>query len=223
MTHDHLRFVRQTVSSTGLTMSSPGQRQPRLGRASRPGRTRNCDPSWPSTIRWSKDSESWVTLRTANCPSTTHGVSRTAPSARIAVSPGLRIGRAAVDAEHADVGDRDRPAGHVRRRGPAGPGRLGQLPQRDSASSRTDSRARVLDVGHDQPARGGSGDAEVDVVLDHDLLRLLVPGGVDHRIPADREQQRPGHEQQRADLDPGELAASRRPGPAAPWWASCRR
>ena len=53
---------------------------------------RNCDPSWPSTLRWSKDSESCVTCRTTTSPSTTHGVGRTTPKHRMADSPGLRIG-----------------------------------------------------------------------------------------------------------------------------------
>jgi len=38
------------------------------------------------------DSASWVTCRTQTCPSTTHGVGRTALNHRIALSPGLRIG-----------------------------------------------------------------------------------------------------------------------------------
>src|SRR4051812_47522621 len=53
---------------------------------------RNCEPSWPSTLRWSNDSASCVTCRTTISPSTTHGVGRTAPKHRIADSPGLRIG-----------------------------------------------------------------------------------------------------------------------------------
>ena len=47
------------------------------------------------------------------------------------------------------------------------------------ASSRSDSAVGVLDVGHDQPALGGRGDAQVDVVLDDDLAGRLVPGRVD--------------------------------------------
>ena len=66
-------------------------------------------------------------------------------------------------------------------------------------------RVRALDVRHDQPALGRGGDAQVHVVLDHDLLRVLVPGRVDHRVPGHRDQQRPGHQQQRRHPDPGEL------------------
>ena len=76
------------------------------------------------------------------------------------------------------------------------------------ASSAQRHPAGVLDVRHDQPARRGRGDAEVHVVLDHDLLGRLVPAAVDHRVPAGGEQQRLGHEQQRGDLDVGQL----RPG-----------
>ena len=53
---------------------------------------RNCEPSCPSTLRWSNDSASWVTWRIAIWPSCTHGVGRTAPKHRIADSPGLMIG-----------------------------------------------------------------------------------------------------------------------------------
>ena len=46
------------------------------------------EPSSPSTILWSKDSDNVVTFRTASSPDTTHGMSRTWPNARIAASPG---------------------------------------------------------------------------------------------------------------------------------------
>jgi hypothetical protein len=57
-----------------------------------PTSRRKAEPSSPSTMRWSKDSDKVQTLRTASCPSTTHGASLTCPNARIAASPGLRIG-----------------------------------------------------------------------------------------------------------------------------------
>ena len=38
-----------------------------------------------------------VTLRTASCPSCTHGASLTCPKARIAASPGVRMGVFGVD------------------------------------------------------------------------------------------------------------------------------
>ena len=40
----------------------------------------------------------------------------------------------------------------------------------------------VLDVRHQQSARGGRGDPEVDAALEHDLLGGLVPGGVELRV-----------------------------------------
>ena len=50
------------------------------------------EPSSPSMMRWSKDSDKVHTERTASCPSTTHGASLTWPKARMAASPGVRIG-----------------------------------------------------------------------------------------------------------------------------------
>src|SRR5487761_13327 len=50
------------------------------------------EPRSPSTMRWSKDSASVVTLRTASWLSCTQGMSRIWPSARMAASPGGRIG-----------------------------------------------------------------------------------------------------------------------------------
>jgi hypothetical protein len=113
-------------------------------------------------------------------------------------------GGAAVDAEHPDVGDRDRAAGQVGRGGLPGPGRLGELGQRPGKPGQRQPSG-VLDVRHDEAALGRDRDAEVHVVLDHDLLGLLVPRGVDHRMPGRRGQQRPGHEQQRRHPQPGEL------------------
>ena len=73
---------------------------------------------------------------------------------------------------------------------------------RASASSTQRQRVGVLDVGYDEPAGRRRRDAQVDVVLDHDLLGRLVPGGVDLRIALHRQQQRLGHHQQRRDLTP---------------------
>ena len=60
--------------------------------SSAPTSARNREPCSPSTSRWSNDSASWHTVRTASSPSTTHGVGLIAPTARIAASPGLMIG-----------------------------------------------------------------------------------------------------------------------------------
>ena len=66
----------------------------------------------------------------------------------------------------------------------------------------------VLDVGYDEPARRGRGDAEVDVVLVDDLLRGVVPPGVDLRRAPHREHHGAREHQQRRDLDVAELAAA---------------
>src|SRR5699024_5605869 len=65
----------------------------------------------------------------------------------------------------------------------------------------------VLDVGHDQAAFGGCRDPQVHVVLDHDLLVLLVPGGVDLRVSTYRHEQGLGHQEQWGDLHLGEVGA----------------
>src|SRR3712207_3694192 len=57
-----------------------------------PTSARNRLPSSPSMIRWSNDSASCVTCRGRTFPLCTHGSWRIAPKARIADSPGLRIG-----------------------------------------------------------------------------------------------------------------------------------
>jgi len=105
-------------------------------------------------------------------------------------------GGAGVHSEHPDVGDRDRAAGQVGRGGLARPGRLGQRLQAAGQFGQR-QRARVLDVRHDEATVGGHRDAEVHVVLDHDLVRGGVPRGVDERVPGHRDEQRPGHEKQR--------------------------
>ena len=63
-----------------------------------------------------------------------------------------------------------------------------------SAAAELEQRQRVgvLDVRDDQPARGGRGDAEVDVALEDDLLGRLVPGRVDLRRTAHRQAAPPG-------------------------------
>ena len=104
-------------------------------------------------------------------------------------------GGTGVHPEHAHVGDRDRSAGQVGGRRLAGPRGRGQAAQ----SVREPGQRQcvgVLDVRHDQAPLGGGGDAQVHVMLDHDLLRVLVPGRVDHGVPHGREKQRVRHEQQ---------------------------
>ena len=129
-------------------------------------------------MRWSKDTASWVTqrgsIRSSAPVPTTHGIRRTAPNATMADSPGLRIG-VPVSTPNTPtlvivIVPPDMSAGEV-------------LPARAvsvsspiaAASSRSDEPVGVLDVRDDQAALGGGGDAEVDVVLEHDLAGRLVP------------------------------------------------
>ena len=95
--------------------------------------------------------------------------------------------RAGVDAEDAHVGDREGAAGHLGRLRLTLAGHGGQLAERAGQLGHR-HRVGVLDVGHDQAARGGGGDAEVDVVLVDDLLGGLVPERVDLRGALDRQQ-----------------------------------
>ena len=95
-------------------------------------------------------------------------------SARIAASPGLRIGVPVSTPKTPTLVMVIVPpamsAGWVR------PSRAVAVePASAWASSSSDIAVGVLDVRDDQPARGRRGDAEVDVVLDHDLLVGLVP------------------------------------------------
>ena len=103
---------------------------------------------------------------------------------------------AGVHPEHPDVRDRDRAARQIGRSSLARPPGLSQRLQAAGQFGQR-QRARVLDVRHDEAAVGGHRDAEVHVVLDHDLLRGGVPGGVDERVPGHRDEQRPGREEQR--------------------------
>ena len=88
---------------------------------------RNCEPCCPSTSRWSKETASWVTQRgsiRSSAPAPHHPRHPADRAERH--DPGLagvEDRRAGVDAEHADVGDRDRAAGHVRRRWSCRPAR----------------------------------------------------------------------------------------------------
>src|SRR5699024_9203260 len=111
---------------------------------------------------------------------------------------------AGVDVEDAVVGDGDGAVTRVAQGRAAGPGRAGELPDALGALPQR-HQVRILEVRHDQPARRGRRDAEVHVVLVDDLLRVLVPGAVDLRVAADRDQQRLRVHREGADLDVGPL------------------
>ena len=154
----------------------------------------------PSMCRWSKDTVSSATQRGLTRPLWTHGRSRNAPTARIADSPGLMIGRAAVDAEHADVRDGERPPGQVRRGGVPFAGGTDQAVQRRGELGERQP-AGVLDVRHHEAPRSRRCDAEVDLVAIDDLLRVGVEHRIEVRVALDAQEDRPGDEQQGADAD----------------------
>src|SRR5665648_436594 len=123
---------------------------------------------------------------------------------------GVEDRRAGVDPEYAHVGDRDGAVGRLRRGGGAGAGPRREVGQRQRQVVQAQP-VRVLDVRHDQPARGLRGDPQVHVVLVDDLLLLLAPGGVDLSVPANRQHQGLGGDQQRGHPDVGELAVLAQP------------
>ena len=180
---DHALPRRQRHGDAGDPPDLPG-RQPALaaragpcpGSASTPATSaRNCEPCCPSTSRWSNDTASWVTQRGSIARRRpTHGIRRTAPNATMPASPGLRIG-VPVSTPNTPtlvivIVPPDMSAGVV-------------LPARAVSVSSPIARARstqrqlvgVLDVRDDQPAVGRRGDAEVDVVLEHDLAGRRRP------------------------------------------------
>ena len=71
----------------------------------------------------------------------------------------------------------------------------------------------VPDDRHDQPPRGGRRDAEVHVLLDHNLAGCLVEDRVQLRGPPHRKADRPRRERQWSELDVGELGPTAQPVP----------
>ena len=141
---------------------------------------------------------------------TTHGCLRTAPKHRIADSPGLMIGVPASTPKTPTLVIVNVPP-HISA-GWVLPSRAVAVSWLSApASSSRERSCGVLDVGYDEPARGGRRDAEVDVVLVDDLLGGVVPERVDLRGPPHRQHHRAGQHQQRRDLDVAELAARLEP------------
>ena len=109
-------------------------------------------------IRWSNDIDSVTTSRTASSPSCTHGRWAMVPRQTIALSPGLRIGVPPSTPKTPTFVmlsvPPDRSAGRVC------PSRAVEMSAFSApASSGSDEAAGVLDVRHDQPARGRDGEA----------------------------------------------------------------
>ena len=105
---------------------------------------------------------------------TTHGCLLTAPKHRIADSPGLMIGVPASTPKTPTLVIVKVPplisAGWVLPVARGG----GELVERRGEVEQGELLG-VLDVGYDEPARRGRGDAEVDVALEDDLLGLRRP------------------------------------------------
>jgi hypothetical protein len=101
-------------------------------------------------MRWSKDSDNVQALRTASCPSTTHGASLTCPNARIAASPGVRMGVPASTPNTPTLVIVIVPP--ARSAGVALPARAVSVsPARDRASPGRDSRSAFLTFGTMRP------------------------------------------------------------------------
>ena len=75
----------------------------------------------------------------------------------------------AVDAEDADIRDAERAARQVGRAAcaPRGPSTMSVFSA--AASSRQREAPGVLDVRHEQPARGRDGDPQIELLVQHDL------------------------------------------------------
>ena len=191
LSRQHWRYQPQASIRSGSRASSR-RRAARPSRVPRPrcgGRTTatRCTPCAPRAR-----------------PSTTQGASLTWPNARMAVSPGVRIGVPASTPNTPTLVIVIVPP--ARSAGVALPARpVSASTCRPRASSGSDSASACLTFGTMQAALGRHRDAQVHVVLDHDLLGGVVPGRVDERMPGHRDEQRPGHEQQRRDPQLGEL------------------
>ncbi len=102
---------------------------------------------------------------------------------------------AGVDAEHADVGDREGATADVGRCRLTGLRGLHQ-PGHGVRQFAKGEPAGVLDVGHDQATLGCGRDAEIHVLLHDDLARIAGPGRVDHRVAMQRGERGSGHHEQ---------------------------
>ena len=151
-----------------------------------------------------------VTCRTTISSSTTHGCFLIAPKHRIADSPGLMIGVPASTPKTPTLVIVKVPP--LMSAGWVFPSRATAVRSPSAAArSTSESVLGVLDVRDHQAARGGGRDAEVDVVLEDDLLGRVVPHRVDLRRTPHREDRGAGQHQQRRDLDVAELAAALEP------------
>ena len=107
-------------------------------------------------------------------PSCTHGMSLTCPNARIAASPGVRIGVPESTPNTPTLVIVIVPPCRSARRRLACPCGLGEPAERTGQRGQW-QRVRVLDVRHDETAPGRRRDAKVHVALDHDLLLRRRP------------------------------------------------
>ena len=82
-----------------------------------------------------------------------------------------------------------------------------QLVERRAAMSKSDLLIGVLDHRHDQPVGRRRRDADVVALAQHDLLLLLVEGGVDDRELLEPRAHRLDDERQEGELDAALLGA----------------
>ena len=136
--------------------------------------SRNPVASWPSTTRWSAESESGsVGAATTVSPSTT-GRTRTAPNPRIATCGGRTIGRGEASALGAEVGDGERRAADRLGREVPGAAGLGERGRSRAPSSTSVQRLRVVHDRHDESVVARDRDADVARVVVHDLVAVGV-------------------------------------------------
>ena len=112
--------------------------------------------------------------------------------------------RTSINPKDTDIGDREGATSHVGWLSAACSSGLHQGVERSAELSQV-KPIGVFDVGYDEPARRGSGDAQVYIALGHDLFGSVVPGRVDHGSTPQRQHAGPSQEHQRSHLRAAEL------------------
>ena len=134
----------------------------------------NLSASAPSTMRWSNESEKYAQVRMAivsspSGPVRTFGRFSIAPMPRIADLRLVDDRRADERAEHARVGDRERPVLDFVRIEPLGARAIGEIVERARETGEREV-VGVLDDGDDEPPVERDGDADVDLLAVDDLV-----------------------------------------------------
>lgn len=163
------------------------------------------EPSSPSIRRWSNDSANVATLQSFTLPLCSHGCRRAWPRHRMAASPGFRIGVPPSIPNTPMLAMVNVP--FFMRSGGVLPSLASAMSAvRALADSFNDIACAALMLGTSRPRGVAAAIPEIDVAVLHDFGRSSVPLGVRSRVAGEREQGRLGHDHERRDSYPGELA-----------------